>query len=269
MMIEFSSLDEILVTAFMTDSTSGRGCEARAQSQWRAPVPTRIAVSGADGPPAFGKLPGGMPRAAICLLTVIITSIVVLVADPAPATAQGRTLGGLLSTVQGHLDQFWRGFSAQRGFAYSTPRIHHIGPGQAARNSCSAEPVQRHMYCGGDRTIYLDVSSNSFVSLGSLWTGNKDFSIVQVVAHEWGHHIQSLRGILARQSPQINVELQADCLSGMFTRWAQAQGYLEPGDYQEAIWILSHAWGPNHGTGPQRVAAFQDGFQNPGRVCLL
>ncbi len=102
-------------------------------------------------------------------------------------------------------------------------------------------------YCPGDKKVYLDTG---FFSTMTQELGIKgDFANAYVVAHEVGHHVQDELGILGKandirakvseaQSNEISVriELQADCLAGIWGRDVQAQfGAIEPGDFEEAI----------------------------------
>ena len=125
-----------------------------------------------------------MSRAVISILAVVFSSAVLLLAAVAPASAQGRTLNGLLTRAQGDLDRFWSQHAAQRGFSYSPPSLYLIGPGQSVVSACSGAPIQWHTYCAREQRIYLDVGSSRPASVGSLWASNRDFSIVQILAHE-------------------------------------------------------------------------------------
>lgn len=102
-------------------------------------------------------------------------------------------------------------------------------------------------YCPGDKKIYLD--TDFFTTLSQDLGAKGDFAMAYVVAHEVGHHVQDELGILSKankiraqvgqvQSNDISVriELQADCLAGIWGRDAEAQfGSIEPGDFQEAV----------------------------------
>ncbi|MBI1172018.1 hypothetical protein GC209_11505 [bacterium] len=102
-------------------------------------------------------------------------------------------------------------------------------------------------YCPGDRKVYLDTAF--FDTLAQDLGAQGDFAMAYVVAHEVGHHVQDELGILgpanrrraevsAAQANAISVrlELQADCLAGIWGRDAQQQfGSIEPGDFEEAV----------------------------------
>jgi hypothetical protein len=141
-------------------------------------------------------------------------------------------------------------------------------------------------YCPADRRVYLDYSF--FKELEQRFGASGDFAEAYVIAHEIGHHVQTLLGIngqvqqASRDDPSsanelsIRLELQADCLAGVWGSSANARGVLEPGDLEEGIdaaeavgddriqeattgRIRPETW--THGSAEQRVAWFQRGFQ--------
>lgn len=83
-----------------------------------------------------------------------------------------------------------------------------------------------------------------------------DMAYIIVLAHEYGHAVQAHLGLLGRS----NRELQADLLAGIWAQYAHEQGLLDPGDPEEASNALLRAGGGDHGTGSQRVAAFNRGY---------
>jgi predicted metalloprotease len=95
-----------------------------------------------------------------------------------------------------------------------------------------------------------------------------DMAFIVILAHEYGHAVQAQLNIM--RGPSIAVELQADSLAGALTRAASQAGLLDPGDEDEAVSALlsgrdatgTSPYHPNaHGTGRQRVAAFNRGFE--------
>lgn len=151
-------------------------------------------------------------------------------------------------------------------------------------------------YCPGDKKVYLD--TDFFVTLDRQLGAGGDFAAAYVVAHEIGHHVQDELGLLGHlnqirarvsetQSNEISVriELQADCLSGIWARTAQAKfGSIEAGDFEEAINAAKQIGDDTlqrnagrrvtpeaftHGTSKQRSEWFQRGLQS-GKIetCL-
>ncbi len=100
-------------------------------------------------------------------------------------------------------------------------------------------------YCPLDRMVYIDLSF--FQVLEQQFGAPGDFAQAYVIAHEIGHHVQTLLGIsqqvnqASQQDPSIanelsvRLELQADCLAGVWASSANARGVLEPGDLEEGI----------------------------------
>lgn len=100
-------------------------------------------------------------------------------------------------------------------------------------------------YCPPDQRVYLDLGF--FRELSQRFGAPGDFAQAYVIAHEFGHHVQDLLGIsgqvdsISRQDPSqrnplsIRLELQADCLAGVWARSTYARGILEPGDLEEGL----------------------------------
>jgi predicted metalloprotease len=101
-------------------------------------------------------------------------------------------------------------------------------------------------YCPADRKVYLDLSF--FRELGERFGAPGDFAQAYVVAHEVGHHIQTLTGVSDRVSAlreragrgqanalSVRMELQADCYAGVWGHYAAQRGLLEPGDADEGL----------------------------------
>lgn len=119
---------------------------------------------------------------------------------------------------------------------------------EATQSACGgATEATGPFYCPSDQKVYLDTSF--FVTLSDRLGARGDFANAYVVAHEIGHHVQDELGILAKANDirarsseadsnaiSVQVELQADCFSGIWARAAQAQfGSIEPGDIEEAM----------------------------------
>ena len=157
----------------------------------------------------------------------------------------------------------------------------------ATQSACGpASSATGPFYCPADQKVYLDLGF--FDDLQSRFgASGGDFAIAYVVAHEFGHHVQSALGIsprvqeLAQQNPDqandlsVRQELQADCLAGVWAHSAAAD--LQPGDIEEAISaaqavgddriqqktsgrIDPEAW--THGSAAQRVQWFTTGYRS-------
>ena len=157
-----------------------------------------------------------------------------------------------------------------------------------------AGAVSGPFYCPSDRNVYLDLGF--FDELARRFGASGDFAEAYVLAHEFGHHVQTLSGIepqvreQQRADPRsanalsVRLELQADCYAGVWGheaakpgRAAQGKVELDPGDLEEALRAAS-AIGDDrlqklgtgrvmpekftHGTSEQRVTWFKRGFDN-------
>ena len=163
------------------------------------------------------------------------------VGQPAPATSDmDRFVSRVLATTE---DTWTRQFQTEVGQPYRAPKLVLFTGG--VRSGCgAAESAMGPFYCPADQKVYLDQSF--FDDLSRRFGAPGDFAAAYVIAHEVGHHIQTLLGVSdqvqqaqSRASKtqgnalQVRMELQADCLAGV---WAKANSaLLEPGDVEEAM----------------------------------
>lgn len=207
-------------------------------------------------------------------------------------TAEEQELADFVSAVLGTTEDAWRQqFPDQIGETYQDPRL--VLFTDQVRSACGiAGAAVGPFYCPGDRKIYIDLSF--FRDLRDRFKAPGDFAQAYVIAHEVGHHVQTLLGI-SQQVHQarsqvskseynklsVRLELQADCLAGVWAHHADAaQQILESGDVEEAL-TAAEAIGDDriqkrsqgyvvpdsftHGSSAQRVHWFQTGLQS-GRV---
>jgi hypothetical protein len=157
------------------------------------------------------------------------------------------------------------------------------------RSQCgTAQAAMGPFYCPLDKRVYLDTSF--FEEMKRKLGGGGDFAYAYVVAHEVGHHVQNLLGILPRveqmkqraserdaNALSVRVELQADCFAGVWAFHVQQMGRLDQGDIQEAMNTAS-AIGDDklqkatqgyavpdsftHGSAEQRMRWFMSGFRS-------
>ncbi|MBK9156285.1 MAG: zinc metallopeptidase [Chloracidobacterium sp.] len=145
-----------------------------------------------------------------------------------------------IGAVMGSLEDAWRQILPQQSRArYQDPRL-VLFTGQVSSACGYADAAMGPFYCPGDNQLYLDF--RFFDELRREFKAPGDFAQAYVIAHEFGHHIQNLTGIMGAvqrqgQNNQLSValELQADCYAGIWANYAQKQGRLEPGDVDEAL----------------------------------
>ena len=118
------------------------------------------------------------------------------------------------------LDAYWAGETAAEGVAYRSPADFVLFEQSTSTGCGQASSATGPFYCPGDETIYLDTAF--FGELRSRFgASGGSLSQLYVVAHEWGHHIQGLTGVLGSssggtgaESDSVRTELQADCYAG-------------------------------------------------------
>jgi uncharacterized protein len=208
-------------------------------------------------------------------------------------------MGRFVSTVLGNIDAEWTDIFRQDGKIYQKPvLVLYQGQTQAACGGV-AQSAMGPFYCPNDRKVYLDTSF--FREIESRFRGCEgkacEFSQAYVIAHEVGHHVQNLLGILPqvqrRQQGldrasanryQVQVELQADCFAGIWAKREnnrlQREGkppLVEAGDIEAALQTAS-AIGDDtlqrkatgrvvpdsftHGSSEQRQRWFMNGYRD-------
>ncbi|NHB77226.1 KPN_02809 family neutral zinc metallopeptidase [Rhodobacter calidifons] len=166
---------------------------------------------------------------------------------PAEMTAQDQAEGEFVSVVLGDTEEIWtRVFREQLSRSYQPATL--VLFKEATRSPCGgATEATGPFYCPADRKVYLDTAF--FTTLHQRLGAGGDFAAAYVVAHEIGHHVQNELGILGKANQirqqvsqaesnaiSVRIELQADCLAGIWAREAaQTLGVVERGDLEEAV----------------------------------
>lgn len=165
-------------------------------------------------------------------------------------------MGKFVSSVLGSTEVVWTDIFAQAGKTYKPPTV--VVFSGATRSGCGfAQAAMGPFYCPNDQKVYLDTSF--FQDLERRFqacdVGSKScqFSQAYVIAHEIGHHVQNQLGLLPQVQEaqrgmdkvdanglQVRVELQADCLAGVWAHHAQEKWqFIEPGDVESALQTAS------------------------------
>ena len=165
---------------------------------------------------------------------------------PATFSPEEERLKDFVSVVLADTEDVWGALFQNSGQRYAPPTL--VLFSGAVESACGfAEAAVGPFYCPADRKLYLDMTF--FDDLAQRHDAPGDFAQAYVVAHEVGHHVQTLRGIseqvhAARQRAseaqgnalQVRMELQADCFAGVWAHHAhQQRQILEPGDTEEAL----------------------------------
>jgi uncharacterized protein len=150
-----------------------------------------------------------------------------------------------ISVVLKDTEDTWADVMRQQGDTYRPPTL--VLFTEATQSGCGVgQSAMGPFYCPNDQKVYLDLSF--FKELDTRFGAPGDFAQAYVVAHEVGHHVQTLTGVTqqvdslrrqtnARQANAVSVrvELQADCYAGIWGRYAAQRGLLDPGDAEEGL----------------------------------
>src|SRR4051812_16790868 len=184
----------------------------------------------------------GRTRAGIAWLCFVMLTLLapdaVAQNTPVPERYGGETqdYAAQFTDVIDQLNDFWSSSFADAGVQYRAPSVMTLD--EPIVTACGdAGPGDFARYCPLDETIYY---SPAAFATHRLRFG--DFAPIVVMAHEWGHHVQSLLGIVPQ--PGNAFELQADCLAGAYASQAAQQGLLDPGDVTEAVATSANAGDP-------------------------
>jgi uncharacterized protein len=164
---------------------------------------------------------------------------------PAPQPGVNDELAEFVSVVLADTEDTWHGLFERMGGRYREPTL--VLFSDAVDSACGfAEAAMGPFYCPADQKVYIDLSF--YRDLRDRHGAEGDFAQAYVIAHEIGHHVQNLLGISsqvqqARQRASkaagnelsVRLELQADCLAGVWAHHAEARGILDPGDVEEAL----------------------------------
>ncbi len=206
-----------------------------------------------------------------------------------PSIAPGKEdeMKQFVSTILRSTEEVWNTKFSQLNRAYKEPKL-VLFTGYVNSACGNAQAAMGPFYCPGDQKVYIDLSF--YNDMKNKLGAPGDFAQAYVIAHEVGHHVQTLLGIAsvvsrARASTskaegnqlQVRMELQADCMAGIWANASQrARNWLEKGDIEEGLNAAS-AIGDDrlqrrsqgrivpesftHGTSAQRVRWFKRGLQ--------
>ncbi len=206
--------------------------------------------------------------------------------EPYQGTAEEEELANFARVVLKDTETVWSKIFEQSGSTYRMPTLVFFG--SQVQSACGyASASSGPFYCPGDEKVYIDLDFCN--DLKTKFGAYGDFAVAYVIAHEIGHHVQNLLGILSQVNDQrskmsetsankllVRLELQADFLAGMWAHYEEGQGYLETGDIEEAM-NAAAAVGDDvlqkkyqgrvypdsftHGTAEQRRSWFAKGYQ--------
>jgi predicted metalloprotease len=197
-----------------------------------------------------------------------------------PASGVSDEMRDFVATVLADTEDTWSAIFSAAGEDYPEPTLTLFsGYVQSACGTASA--ATGPFYCPADANVYIDLAF--YGELRSRFGAPGDFAQAYVLAHEVGHHVQNVLGLLSgsrasgAESQAVRTELQADCFAGIWANHTSQRGLLEEGDIEEAM-TAAAAVGDDrlqeetqgrvvpdsftHGTSEQRVLWFRRGFQS-------
>lgn len=206
-----------------------------------------------------------------------------------PLTEADKEMGAFVRTVLADTEDVWKKVFAENGLTYEEPKLVLFRDG--VQTECGgATSASGPFYCPLDRKVYMDLAFFDELKTRFGAKGG-DFAIAYVIAHEVGHHVQTLLGTsekVRNMQSQTNeaganklsvaLELQADFYAGLWAHYdQQMHDVLEAGDIEEAL-SAAHAVGDDaiqkksqgyvvpdsftHGSSEQRVYWFKRGFES-------
>ncbi|BFU60460.1 MULTISPECIES: KPN_02809 family neutral zinc metallopeptidase [Rodentibacter] len=202
-------------------------------------------------------------------------------------TQEEQQLAALSKVVLADTETVWGNYFKQMGYQYQEPTM--VLYSGATSTACgTGQSAMGPFYCPNDRKVYLDLSF--YNDMKNKLGAAGDSAFAYVIAHEVGHHVQNLLGVLgqvhrAQQTMDrktanqlsVKLELQADCFAGVWANQAVKSGLFERGDEEKAF-NAAEAVGDDrlqkrgqgyvvpdsftHGTSAQRLAWFRKGLQS-------
>ena len=207
-------------------------------------------------------------------------------ASPQRSAAE-EEMASFVKVVLAETEDVWGTIFQKAGQTYPQPKL--VLFSNQIRSACgSASAATGPFYCPGDQKVYIDLSF--YKELKTRFEAPGDFAQAYVIAHEVGHHIQNVTGILPKfnemrrsmseveaNKMSIRVELQADCYAGVWGHYTNQKGLLDNGDLDEALnaatqigddalqkrtqgYVVPDSF--NHGTSAQRKRWFAKGYDS-------
>ncbi len=200
-------------------------------------------------------------------------------------THEEKVVGEFVSTILASTEDTWTRLFRENGINYPQPKL-VLFSGATSSGCGGASASTGPFYCPSDQTLYMDMSFFNTLRQRFGAEGG-DFAIAYVIAHEVGHHVQNVLGVLqkthnAQQQTnkvganriQVATELQADFFAGVWAHYEQK--FLDEGDVEEAMNAAAAVGDDNiqsrtqgytrpetytHGTSQQRMYWFSKGFK--------
>jgi predicted metalloprotease len=188
-----------------------------------------------------------------------------------------------VSTILASTEDVWDPYFQSMGKQYTRPKL-VLFHGQTSSVCGAAQAAMGPFYCPADKLVYLDL--DFFKEMDTRFHASGDFARAYVIAHEVGHHVQDLLGVMQQvgrptegaSGTSVRLELQADCFAGVWGNKSQAQlNWLQAGDIDAALNAATQVGDDTlqkesrgyavpdsftHGTSAERSRWFKAGFQS-------
>lgn len=249
-----------------------------------------------SGGPGKGMIGGGLGLIIVIIITLLGGNPGDLINNlpnnepnsnvPYESTAEEQELADFVSVVLADTEDIWTTVLGEEGIKYVEPTL--VLFSGSVQSACGvAGSSTGPFYCSADQKLYIDLSF--YNELRDKFKAPGDFAMAYVVAHEVGHHVQNLLGVIDKvhalqgtisqeeyNQYSVRLELQADYLAGVWAHHAQGMGYLDKGDIDEALnaaaaigddrlqkqaqgYVVPDSF--THGTSEQRQRWLNKGFQ--------
>ncbi|MBQ0139155.1 MAG: neutral zinc metallopeptidase [Kurthia sp.] len=252
---------------------------------------------GSKAPVAIGGI-GGIGIIIAIIVTLMGGDPSAILGNTTPSQVTTETAGNytpskeeeeiadFVKVVLADTEDVWAEVFEKEGKTYKDPTL--VLYTDSVASACgTATSAVGPFYCPGDQKLYIDLSF--YDELRTQYKAPGDFAMAYVVAHEVGHHVQTLLGDTQKVHSQngkiskkayndlsVRMELQADYYAGVFANYVQGEGYLDEADFDEAV-NAAHAIGDDtlqkqaqgyavpdsftHGTSEQRMKWLERGFK--------
>ncbi|WP_374602529.1 neutral zinc metallopeptidase [Arenimonas sp.] len=249
----------------------------------------KLGLGGVAAVVVIGLLLGKNPMELLGLVNQVQQQMPAGPAGQGDAPPVNDEASQFVASILGETEDVWGAIFEASGSQY-TPAQLVLFSGQVQSACGGASAAVGPFYCPADQKVYIDLSF--FDQMERRLGGGGDFAEAYVIAHEVGHHVQTLTGISGRvnairqrggnvegaEGPLVRQELQADCYAGLWAHHAQRRhAWLEDGDLEEAM-NTATAIGDDtlqrqgqgqvvpdsftHGSAAQRVRWFRIGFES-------
>lgn len=264
------------LTMTMTAAASSHARATGLRAPWRYPTvnatDTRSPSADLDPTGPNGNRPGiarGIAPTAVALVLALLVAATATVSHVSAATPGGEAdaetaeAGLIAGVAEGDIDAFWMGRFAAAGYGYATPPL--VGFDAPIATGCGTVQPSEYVsfYCTLDGAVYYSaprIKRQTAIYGDAAW--------LNIMAHEWGHHVQAMLGLnpewrMLNDVPGI--EQEATCLEGVYVADAFARGLLDAATIGEMTAMFNRD--AAHGSSEQLVAAFEVGFEGGFAGC--